>query len=202
MTYCLIRDFLNSDEAAALLKFAIAHESSFEPTGVGTDDSVAAGMRVSRRLTKFGAFKESIEQRVAPLVPSLITQLGLTPFSPAGFETELVAHTDGAFYKRHIDLFTSPRDRECVMGDRLISVVAYFHRQPRAFDGGALRLYPQVDPAKPVTDGAIDLVPEHNTAIAFSSWLPHEVQPVVCRTGQFEDARFAVNCWVLRVAAA
>jgi SM-20-related protein len=201
MTHCSIENFLDAGEAAELLDFAIAHESSFKPTGVGPGDDVSV-VRVSRRLEEFGAFKQSIERRVEQLVPSLISQLGLPPFTPAGFETELVAHTDGAFYKRHIDLFTSPRDRECVMGDRLISVVAYFHRQPRAFDGGALRLYPQVDPAKPVTDGAIDLVPEHNTAIAFSSWLPHEVQPVVCRTGQFEDARFAVNCWVLRVAAA
>jgi SM-20-related protein len=201
MTHCSIENFLDASEAAELLDFAIAHESSFKPTGVGPGDDVSV-VRVSRRLEEFGAFKQSIERRVEQLVPSLISQLGLPPFTPAGFETELVAHTDGAFYKRHIDLFTSPRDRECVMGDRLISVVAYFHRQPRAFDGGALRLYPQVDPAKPVTDGAIDLVPEHNTAIAFSSWLPHEVQPVVCRTGQFEDARFAVNCWVLRVAAA
>jgi Rps23 Pro-64 3,4-dihydroxylase Tpa1-like proline 4-hydroxylase len=155
---------------------------------------------MSRRLADFGRFKEGVERRVEELAPCLIAQLGLTPFKPTGFETELVAHENGAFYKRHIDLFTSVRDREAVSGDRLISVVVYFHREPRRFDGGELRLYPQANPAKPPADGVIDLAPQHNTAIAFSSWLPHEVLRVTCSTRDFGDARFAVNCWVLRGA--
>jgi len=198
MTHCLIEQFLHPRDAADLLEFASTHESLFEEAKVGSGEGVSSSARVSRRLTEFDPFKEYVERRVGQLVPSLIGRLGLTPFTPTGFETELVAHTDGAFYKRHIDLFTSPHNRNAVGGDRLISVVAYFHRQPRRFEGGALRLYPQIDPTKPPNDCAIDLVPEHNTAVAFSSWLPHEVQPVACRTGQFGDARFAVNCWVLR----
>jgi SM-20-related protein len=202
MTHYLIEQFLDPRDAADLLEFATKHESLFEKAKVGGGSGTSSPARESLRLTEFGPFKENIERRVEHLAPSLIARLGLTPFMPIGFETELVAHTDGAFYKRHIDLFTSTHDRATVAGNRMISVVAYFHRQPRRFAGGALRLYPQVDPTKQADDGAIDLVPEHNTAIAFSSWLPHEVLPVDCPSSQFGDVRFAVNCWVLRAAAA
>jgi Rps23 Pro-64 3,4-dihydroxylase Tpa1-like proline 4-hydroxylase len=73
----------------------------------------------------------------------------------------------------------------------VLSGVYYFHRRPRAFTGGELRLYAIGDP-----DRFVDIEPTHNTLLVFPSWAPHEVRPVSCPTGQFMDSRFAINCWL------
>jgi Rps23 Pro-64 3,4-dihydroxylase Tpa1-like proline 4-hydroxylase len=189
---------LGAEACGQLLTYAVSNESQFVPTTVGTDAEVKSSTRKSRRLAELGPFKDLVEQSVAIRVPELIALLGLTPFQPSGFETELVAHEDGAFYKRHIDLFTGAEDRAKVATDRLISVVCYLSEQPTPFSGGELRLYPQFDPAKGAEDDVVDIVPQHGLAVAFSSWLPHEVRPVTCSSREFRHARFAINCWVLR----
>jgi len=109
------------------------------------------------------------------------------------YEIELVAHGDGGFYHRHIDTFTgSGRSRS---GDRVVSCVYYFHSRPKQFAGGELRLYPLPTRVAPAPE-PIDVAPEHDTLVAFSSWMPHEVMPTVCPTKQFKDYRFSINCWV------
>ena len=80
--------------------------------------------------------------------------------------------------------------------DRLLSAVYYFHAEPKAFSGGALRLYPFG--AKKDEDSFADVQPEQNTLLVFPSWAPHEVLPVSCPSGRFSDSRFAVNCWIHR----
>jgi Rps23 Pro-64 3,4-dihydroxylase Tpa1-like proline 4-hydroxylase len=102
-------------------------------------------------------------------------------------ELELVAHGDGAFYRRHIDTQTAT-ERSHI---RVLSGVYYFHRQPKRFTGGALRLYAIGDPQR-----FTDIEPTHNTLVVFPAWAPHEVQPVRCPSGQFMDSRFAINCWL------
>jgi Rps23 Pro-64 3,4-dihydroxylase Tpa1-like proline 4-hydroxylase len=195
MTYCTIPDLLGAQGTIDLLEYAISNEASFALSTVGADRGVRDNVRKSRNLGDLGRFTELIEQSVAARIPQLIETLRLTPFEPSSYDIELVAHEDGAFYKRHIDLFTSiPNPTE----DRLISVVCYLYRQPQAFTGGALRLFPQTNPAEVSDIGALDIAPQHGMAVAFSSWLPHEVRPVACPSGRFQDARFAINCWVLR----
>lgn len=195
MSHRVIQNLLGLDGAADLLAYAIANEESFVPTGVGTENEPVARMRASRRLTDLGPYLALVEQCVWPLVPGLIADLQLTRFRATELEIELVAHENGAFYKRHIDLFT---DSARLAGDRLVSLVIYLNEQPKRFEGGELRLYPQINPAGMSDQGAIDIVPEHGLAVAFSSWMPHEVRPVACPSGEFRHARFAINCWVLR----
>ncbi|ROZ66372.1 2OG-Fe(II) oxygenase [Ramlibacter sp. WS9] len=203
MSHYLIPGLLGPDAASGLLNYAIANEARFQETTVGTDARVKHTARRSRLLTDIGPYRDMIEKRVAKAVPELIDRLGLTPFQATGFEVELVAHGDGAFYRRHIDVFTgSDRAPGDAAADRLISLVYYLHREPKGFSGGELRLYPQIRPTDISPEGGIDVVPQHDMAVAFSSWLPHEVRAVTCPTGQFGDARFAVNCWVLRQRAA
>ena len=55
----------------------------------------------------------------------------------ADVELELVAHNDGAFYARHIDTATGEDSNQV----RVLSGVYYFHAKPKAFTGGALRLF-------------------------------------------------------------
>lgn len=197
MLFKAIPNLLGTETSAAVLDYALANEARFETTEVGAGGAVS-DIRVSRRLVELGPYKSMIESKVGDWVPHLIQQLKLTPFEATGFETELVAHEDGAFYVRHIDLFTGTATPAEARGDRLISLVCYLYTEPRHFSGGELRLYPHLNLSNASPQGAIDIVPEHGLGVAFSSWLPHEVLPVSCPSRKFRDARFAINCWVLR----
>jgi SM-20-related protein len=191
-------NLLGRELAAALLAYALENEARFAEATVGGTNSVDRSVRHSRVLTDLGALHDLVEGRIADVVPLLIADLGLTPFIPTGYEIELVAHEDGAFYGRHIDLFSGTAARGGASDDRLISVVCYLNHEPKGFSGGELRLYQQVDPSRFALETPIDVVPEHGMAVAFSSWLPHEVRRVHCPSGKLRDARFTLNCWVLR----
>jgi Rps23 Pro-64 3,4-dihydroxylase Tpa1-like proline 4-hydroxylase len=119
---------------------------------------------------------------------ALLAELKMSASELSRFETELVAHGDGAFYARHIDTQMQAQDRP---GIRVLSGVYYFHRLPKAFSGGALRLYG-------FGAGFVDIEPTHNSLLVFPSWARHEVRPVSCPSGAFMDSRFAINCWVYR----
>lgn len=196
MLYTTIPKFLGAELNRELLDFADASRSNFLDTGVGVDSEVHTATRVSKRLSDLREYREKIERRVLEKVPELLEQLRMSRFSPTGCEIELVAHEDGAFYRRHIDVFTD-KSREKLRNDRLLTVVYYLFRQPKMFSGGELRLYP-IPSISHKVDEYIDVAPENDVAVAFSSWVPHEVRPIRCSAGQFRDARFAINCWVLR----
>ena len=126
---------------------------------------------------------------ITALVPSLLQRLSMPVFTPAAYEVELVAHGDGAFYRRHLDLHAGEHGPSL---RRMLSAVYYFYREPRAFSGGALRIYS--------FDGSasVDFQPENDTLVAFPTSAPHEVLPVAVASREFIDSRFAVNCWVLK----
>lgn len=190
----VLRGFMGSEFAARLLNFAVASEATFISTRVGNDDGRLDEQ--SRRSLRHALLKDDVgtlERAVGDALPRILSELGIRPFSVASYEVELVSHGDGGFYGRHIDTFTGgDRSRS---GDRLVSCVYYLHSLPKRFAGGELRLYPLPTRAAPAPE-PIDITPEHDTLIAFSSWLPHEVKTTACPTQQFEDYRFSINCWV------
>ncbi len=148
------------------------------------------------RIENIGDFRTIIERRVTAKISELIRDLRLPSFAVGKLEIELVAHGNGGFYKRHIDTFTGITRAES--GDRVISCVYYFFREPKAFSGGELRLHPLrtvSDPAPPPFAIAI----ENDSLVAFSSWLPHEVLPVANHSTHFADSRFSINCWVHQI---
>jgi SM-20-related protein len=190
--YVVLRDFLDDATAAGLLDFALSRQSDFAPTRIGSK-AVDPAIRVSTGLRDLGLFREVLKTRIFGLLPDLIAQLRVTPFAAPKLETELVAHGDGAFYTRHIDTETGHYDD--IDNIRVLSGVYYFNAEPKAFSGGALRLY--AIGGKP-DENFVDVEPEHNSLLVFPSWAPHEVMPVRCPSGRFIDSRFAINCWVRR----
>ncbi len=137
-----------------------------------------------------GIYRPVLEARILGLVPELITRLQMTPFESPALETELVAHGDGAFFKRHID--TGHRILDQI---RVLSGVYYFNAEPKAFTGGALRLYAI---GGNDSDDFIDIEPLRNSLLVFPSWAPHEVMPISCPSKRFINSRFAINCWLHR----
>jgi SM-20-related protein len=187
-------DFLRSDEHAALLDWALASEARFAPAALA-GGVVDANVRHALSLRDLGPLHAVLETRVAAAVPGWIAALRVTPFEISDIELELAAHNHGAHFTLHADTYT--RDKRA-RGDRMLSAVHYFHREPKGFRGGCLRLHRLG--ARPGDPGT-DIEPEQNSLVVFPSWAPHEVMPVECPSGEFADSRFAVNCWVYRARA-
>ena len=195
--HVVLRELLDEATAAGLIDYALSREADFRPTGVGPR-AIDTSIRVSLGLRDLGAFRRVLEAEVLGHLPDLVAGLRMTPFEASRFETQLVAHGDGAFYKRHIDTRTAgPYEHAGEI--RVLSGVYYLFARPKAFSGGALRLHAIGGEA---ARDFVDIEPEHNSLVAFPSWAPHEVTPVSCPSGRFGDSRFAVNCWAHRRKAA
>jgi len=186
----VVRDgILPASDAKELLDWTLEQEALFAPSCV-RDGSVRPEIRHSRQLTRklFKDWRRRLISRIEPMIAGLVIDLGVSFFDTSTIETDLACHNDGDFYRRHIDMRTGPIDMKT---RRVLSLVYYFHTEPKAFEGGALRLHS-------INPGALheDIAPVHNRLVAFPSWMPHEVMPITCPSRAFADSRFAVNCWV------
>lgn len=189
---CLrIEGFLGADLTQRLLAYAQDRQAGFEESGVGQGREVNRQIRQSQMLWDFGDLQPVLRQRFEAVLPRAVRELRLSPITLARLELQLVAHGDGAFYSEHIDTQTGDTEKSTA---RVLTGVYYFHRQPKHFTGGELRLLAFA----PETDGTrrfIDIAPDHDVFVLFPSWAPHEVRPVSCPSGDFMDSRFAINCW-------
>jgi SM-20-related protein len=193
--YVLLRDFLDAATVAELLAYALSRQADFQPTRVGSR-AVDPSIRVSTGLRDLDSYRKILKGKILGIVPDLVARLQVIPLASPRLETELVAHGDGAFYRRHID--TQTARYEHIDEIRVLSGVYYFFAEPKAFSGGALRLYAiGGDP----NQNFVDIEPQRNSLLVFPSWAPHEVRPVHCPSGRFIDSRFAVNCWLHRKKA-
>ena len=136
-----------------------------------------------------------LKARLKARAAGFVETLGTAPFAVSHVELELVAHNDGAFYSRHRD--TSVGD---VAGHahRVLSGVDDFHREPKAFSGGCLRLHAirALDGDVQGDEGALDVPPDQNTLVVFPSLgaARGDARPLPLRA--FADSRFAVNGWL------
>ncbi|MEP7006468.1 MAG: 2OG-Fe(II) oxygenase [Sphingomonas bacterium] len=189
-------DLLSQDECRDLLSWTLDNEARFRPAALDKG-LVDPAIRRSLSLRDLGPFSSLFEDHVRAAVPELINQLRVTQFVAGEIELELVAHNDGAHFALHGDLYTGEGSAR---GDRMLSAVYYFHRAPKAFSGGCLRLHRigAVPGDMGPGDMGVDVAPDRNSLVVFPSWAPHEVLTVRCPSGAFGDSRFAVNCWVYR----
>lgn len=197
----VIDDFLSTRDHAELLDLALAGQTLFAPATVnrGAEEAVQREQRASKKLsTALGPLKAMFTDRVREALPILFERTGVRACPVHKLELELVAHNDGDYFGRHIDTLTGKGRPSSEGGQsaRLLSAVYYFYRQPRGFSGGELRLY-RFGHGDDVSD-CVDIIPKDNRFVVFPSFAPHEVLPVSCPSGRFEDSRFSVNCWVHR----
>jgi Rps23 Pro-64 3,4-dihydroxylase Tpa1-like proline 4-hydroxylase len=191
--YVMLGDFLDGNTVADLLAFTLASEPQFEAAMVGrrADRAINPTTRVSVATRNLGDFVPALRSKLLALVPELVAKLGISSLQAPQIELQLVAHNDGAFFKRHIDTFTVAERGSL----RLLSAIYYFHAEPKGFSGGALRLYAI---GGNEDEDFVDVDPVHNSLLVFPSWAPHEVMPISCPSKRFIDSRFAINCWVRR----
>jgi Rps23 Pro-64 3,4-dihydroxylase Tpa1-like proline 4-hydroxylase len=191
-SYKTIECFLDESLCSDLLNYAIDKKDNFLPATVYKAglDKVNPKTRISLINKDIDHFKPILLKKISKNIPNLVEALKIPTFELGEIEIELAAHGNGAFFAQHIDTIVHKKETS----PRAISAVYYLHSQPKMFTGGQLRLHPM--PFLKGDDQPIDIEPDHNTLVAFPSWAPHEVLPVICPDNDFKNWRFAINCWI------
>jgi len=196
---CLVLDeFLSPQELEGLTRFALEHEADFQNSEVYSP-SVEKGVinddfRRSRVLMELGEKEEMILERIKSALPQVLERLGMEPFTIADVEVQITASNDGDFFHCHDD-----NGSEGVAA-RHLTFVYFFHREPRRFDGGELRIHDaHLQDTGYVSDGSYQtIVPQQNQIVFFPCELLHEITPVKCASELFADSRFTLNGWLRR----
>ncbi|UIP07975.1 2OG-Fe(II) oxygenase [Erythrobacter sp. SDW2] len=192
--HAIVDGFLAGDVAEALLDHALQNEALFQPALV----RAGGGYRVSEEdrqafsMSDLGPAGPHFTAAIEAHFEHLCREVGLAPFPIAAWDVEMAAHRDGGFFHEHIDTMTA-ENRPGQPGDRIISLVYYLHRPGAGFTGGELVLRPFFG-----NDSEARVAPIHNRLVAFPSFARHEVEPTHVPDNAWEDARFSINCWLLR----
>ena len=201
-------DFLSSTELADFTDWAIANESRFKPAKVylGTEGAAKINpeMRQALKLRNLGSFEPVLEERLLGHLPSIMSAVGYAGKEPRSIDFELNAYGEGAYFRPHMDIAVG-RERALLGSkqdeDRVITAVFYFYREPKNFEGGALRLYRFGADASDIDRqdaNSRTFEPVQNSLLVFPPWATHAVERVACPSGRFADYRFALNCWFCR----
>ena len=196
---CVIFDeFLALAELQRLTAYTLLHEGDFQVSEV-ISPGVVGGVidpeyRRSRVLMDLGEFEEVFRARIEAALPRALERLGMSPFPITRFESQITASNHGDFFRHHSD------NAEDEIARRQLTYVYFFHREPKAFEGGELLMH---DAHKQngtwISSGTYKvLVPLQNQIVFFPSGLLHEITPIVCSSQAFADSRFTVNGWLHR----
>ncbi|MEM1426093.1 MAG: 2OG-Fe(II) oxygenase [Cyanobacteria bacterium P01_H01_bin.130] len=192
--YVKIDNFLSPEENKRALVIALDNHSNFVESNTTTN---ANNYRQSSVLyaTHYTELYHLLRKRILKQMPSIVKELGMDSFLVSQVEMQMTAHGDGCFYKIHNDSGSADT------ASRVLTYVYYFHREPKTYSGGALRIY-ETDIHGPATEPSElfeDVIPENNSIVLFDSRVKHEVLPVACASHAFEDSRFTLNGWLRRV---
>jgi SM-20-related protein len=193
----ILDEFLAGQEWRALLDFTHQRVPEFTATQVlasNGDSYVDHGSRRSRVLFDIGPFQPIFQDRLLRFLPHVLTRLQHPHFDVRWVEAQLTGTNNGEFFRMHTD-----NDAHDVQ-TRAVTFVYFFHREPRAFEGGELRLYDTYRDASGVAHAgpARVVFPLQNQVVLFPSHYLHEILPVGCASGHFLDSRFTVNGWFHR----
>lgn len=194
---CVVLDeFLTPAEMNALMRYTLEQEPQFQVSEVlspgVTGGAIDYEQRRSRVLMDLGGHEKVITDRLLICLPRVLEQWGRVPFPISRFESQITASNHGDFFRCHSD------DGTPEVASREVTFVYFFHREPKQFSGGELRIYdsaPERHGARAISSYRT-IVPEQNQLVLFASGLSHEITPVACPSGKFADSRFTVNGWL------
>ena len=194
----VLDEFLAPQEMADLLQFTLASESEFEISEVispGINSSVIDHeSRRSRVLMGMGKHYDMIVNRILRCLPQVLEHFAMPAFTVSRTEAQITASHHEDFFREHTDTGAGE------LGSRALTFVYFFHREPKAFRGGELRVYD----ARMENGDYVSLptgktiVPGQNQIVFFPSSLLHEIASIDCPNGSFADSRFTVNGWLHR----
>jgi len=188
-------DLLPVENAAQMLEIVLPLEKTFRAATIykGSGKVVVPEQRSAThiRFPQHEAF-EALLLHIRELREDIFNRLGMKPFEVRHHECEVVAHGDGAYFRRHRDTVFNQKGQQDE-SNRIVSCVYYFGQQPMRFTGGTLKIFSMFDP-----DHSVAIEPRANRLVVFPSFFFHEVTPIVCHSSQFEDCRFSANIWLRR----
>ena len=196
---CVVLDeFLAPQELEQLTRFTIEHEADFSASEV-VSPSADGGIvnyehRRSRVLMDLAHHRDLIFARIKAVLPAVLHKLGMEEFSIADVEAQITASNDGDFFHFHSD---NGSDR---VASRQLTFVYFFHREPRQFEGGELRIHDaRLEEGTYLSEGSYQtIVPQQNQIVFVPCELLHEITPVNCTSQLFADSRFTLNGWLRR----
>jgi SM-20-related protein len=196
---CVVLDeFMVPADLEALTQYALIREADFQLSEV-ISPGVTGGLvdfqhRRSRVLYDLGKTGTALVDRIRACLPRILLKLNHDPFATTRIESQITASNHGDYFRWHCD------DSQPEIASREITFVYFFHREPREFSGGELRLYESRwnDGSYAPTDTYRTIVPQQNQLVLFDSSLAHEITPVECPSGTFASSRFTVNGWFHR----
>jgi Rps23 Pro-64 3,4-dihydroxylase Tpa1-like proline 4-hydroxylase len=195
---CVVLDeFLAPAELEELMAYTLACEDQFQLSEIISPEaggSVDFEYRRSRALLDLDKHRDVIVSRIHSAMPEILGKLGHEPFETTRVEAQITASNDGDFFRWHND------NGHGEIATRELTFVYFFHREPKQFQGGELRLYDSQwqDGMYRPQEKYRTIVPQQNQAVFFLSSLAHEITPVECPSGAFADSRFTVNGWFHR----
>lgn len=197
--YALVENFLAPAELDEICTHAITRESSFESAvlSLSENEERRAGadyrFRRARILNDVNAVAPIVLEKLKSLIPRLWDPLDMAPIPLQSVECQMTAHGDGDFFNTHTDNGLPD------IAHRKISYVYYFHREPKVFSGGLLRLYKTLIANGEVKCGevAADIDPPRNGLMVFPSHIYHEVTPITSPSTAFADSRLTLNGWII-----
>lgn len=195
--FVVFRNFLDKSVRDAILKFVLENETRFRPAEIYEDKSkkISLDRRRGNKISGKGVgVLDPFRAKVLDELPSLFAGTGMEFEAVEFLETEIASYNHGGFFSKHIDTLTSElMSEQGANRVRTLSLVYYFFNTPKVFSGGSLRIWGFPFGGK---DVHFDIEPDDNMLVAFPSFVPHEVLPLACSSGDFANSRFAVNCWV------
>ncbi len=196
---CVVLDeFLAPQELEELTRFALEHEADFNASEVVSPHADSGVVnyehRRSRVLMDLAQHQDVMLERIKSVLPQVLDRLGMEPFNIADVEMQATASNDGDFFHFHSD---NGSER---VASRYLTFVYFFHREPRQFEGGELRIHDScLKNGVYVSEGSYQsIVPQQNQIVFFPCELLHEITPVNCGSQRFADSRFTLNGWLRR----
>lgn len=194
----VLEEFLAPQEVVELMRFTLDHEADFQVSEVISPSSEGGVVnyehRSSRVLMDTAHQQEVLLARIRSVLPDVLGKLGMQEFTIAGVEAQITASNDGDFFRFHSD---NGSER---VASRYLTFVYFFHREPRGFEGGELRIHDaRLEQGSYVSEGTYQsIVPQQNQMVLFPCELLHEITPVTCHSKLFADSRFTFNGWLRR----
>jgi Rps23 Pro-64 3,4-dihydroxylase Tpa1-like proline 4-hydroxylase len=194
---CVVLDeFLAPQELEQLTAFTLQHEADFRSSEV-VSPSAEGGVvnhewRRSTVLMDLAQHQDMIMDRIKTVLPQVLEKLGMKEFDIADVEVQVTASNDGDFFHFHSDNGSEP------VASRHLTFVYFFHREPRQFEGGELRIHDaRMQDGSYVSEGSYQTIaPQQNQIVFFPCEMLHEITPVKCPSQLFADSRFTLNGWL------
>jgi SM-20-related protein len=192
----ILDEFLSPQEVEEITRFTMEHESNFRVSEVVSPTAEQGIVNYEHRrsmvLMDLERYQSLILDRIKRVLPQVLTKLDMEEFAVSSAEVQITASNDGDFFRFHSDN-GNPR-----VAGRHLTFVYFFHREPKQFEGGDLRIHDaRLEGEEYVSEGSYQtIVPRQNQIVFFRCEMMHEITPVTCPSRLFGDSRFTINGWL------